>query len=65
MLTIAGFSQQHGPLGNSSGYVHIYDDETDIEVVHTFELSGYVDKEVLLSAFNSGNTTYFSTVDKG
>ena len=60
MIYIGSFSLQHKDNNLSSGYVHIYDDEADSEVVHTFEISGHVDREVLLAAYNSGATTLFN-----
>ena len=63
-LSIKGFSEQRGVDNTSFGYVHIYDDETGIELVHTFELVGPAEEEVLMSVYNAGNTTYHSTVEK-
>jgi len=64
MEYIKSYSEQRGEDDISFGYVHIYDDESGIELVHTFEIVGPADEVVLMSVYNAGNTTYHSTVEK-
>jgi len=62
MKAIHSFSYQVYPNDIKGGYVHIYDDTTESTVCHTFELTGPVDDEILLSAYDAGKTVFHKNI---